>query len=247
MRIVLTNDDGIDAPGIASLAGVLEDFGEVWIVAPATGVSGCGHSATEGSFRVFELSPRRYAVDGKPADCTRVALHLLRGEVDWVFSGINDGGNLGVDVYHSGTVAAVREAAFRGIPGFALSHYKDRALREKDWKRAGLWAREVIADLIQRPRPSAGFWNVNFPCPPEASTAKPELALCELEESALPLEYLVEGNVYHYHGRYSMRSRVSGSDVHQCFGGKITASYVAPFGYCLKAGDAAASREALAR
>ncbi len=245
MRLVLTNDDGIDAPGIAALAGVLGEFGEVWIFAPATGASGCGHAASEGSFRVFELSPRRYAVDAKPADCTRVALHRLKGEVDWVFSGINDGGNLGVDVYHSGTVAAVREAAFRGIPGFALSHYKDRTLQEKDWKRASAWARHVIAELMARPRPRVGYWNVNFPCPPESSNELPALVHCGLEESALPVDYLVEGNTYHYHGRYSLRPRVTGSDVHQCFGGKITATYVSPFELYVNTEEPEAAREAM--
>lgn len=245
MRIVLTNDDGIDAPGIAALATALEEFGEVWTVAPATGMSGCGHSATESSFRVFHLGPRRYAVEGTPADCTRVGLHLLQGEVDWVFSGINDGGNLGVDVYHSGTVAAVREAVLRGVSGFALSHYRDRALTEKDWKRAARWARDVIEDLLSRPQSELGYWNVNFPCPPESVQALPDLAFCELDTSALPLEYLVDGNVYRYHGRYTLRARQQGGDVAACFGGKIAASYVLPVERCADI-SAGASHEALA-
>jgi 5'-nucleotidase len=229
VKIVLTNDDGIDAPGIAALSTVLEDFGEVWTFAPTTSMSGCGHAASEGSFQVLQVSPRRYAVDGKPADCTRVALHLLNGEVDWVFSGINDGANLGVDVFHSGTVAAVREAAFRGIPGFALSHYKSRVLEDSDWVRAAQWARHAIAQLIERPRPTAGYWNVNFPCPPQSDTSTPDLLFCPLEESPLPVSYIVEGDTFHYGGRYSQRARVPGSDVYHCFGGKITATYVSPF------------------
>ena len=232
VRIVLTNDDGIDAPGIAALSETLASFGEVWIVAPATGASGCGHSVNEGSFRVFELGPRRYAVEGTPADCTRVGLHILNGEVDWVFSGINDGGNLGVDVYHSGTVAAVREAAFRGVPGFAISHYRDRALTEKDWVRAANWARSVIAELTTLPRREPGFWNVNFPCPPESTTTLPETTFCSLDNAALPLDYLVDGNVYRYHGRYAQREKHPGRDVHVCFGGRITASYVIPGERC---------------
>lgn len=232
MRIVLTNDDGIDAPGILALASALEGFGEVWTIAPATGMSGCGHSATEGSFRVFHLGTRRYAVEGTPADCTRVGLHMLKGEVDWVFSGINDGGNLGVDVYHSGTVAAVREAVMRGVPGFALSHYRDRALTEKDWQRAARWAREVIGELLARPQAEAGYWNVNFPCPPESKDSLPERVFCELDTAALPLEYLVDGNVYRYHGRYTQRERQQGGDVQACFGGKIAASYVLPVERC---------------
>jgi 5'-nucleotidase len=235
VRILLTNDDGIDATGIAALAEALRDVGDVFTVAPATGMSGCGHAASEGAFRVFRLDERRYAVEGTPADCTRVGLHLLDGKVDWVFSGINDGGNLGVDVYHSGTVAAVREAVMRGVPGFAVSHYRDRALTEKDWKRAASWARGVVADLIARPRTELGYWNVNLPCPPESSTAVPELVLCELDASPLPLSYLVEGNLYRYHGRYSLRQRQPGKDVAVCFGGSIAASYVLPVERCAAA------------
>ncbi len=229
---MLTNDDGIDAPGIAALAEALGHFGEVWTVAPATGMSGCGHSASEGSFRVFNLSERRYAVEGTPADCTRVGLHLLRGDLDWVFAGINDGGNLGMDVYHSGTVAAVREAVMRGVRGFAISHYRDRALTEKDWKRAASWAPAVVRDLLARPRAELGFWNVNLPCPPETLATMPELVVCDLDASPLPLDYLVEGNVYRYHGRYKLRERQPGRDVATCFGGRISASYVLPGERC---------------
>lgn len=229
VRIVLTNDDGIDAPGIASLAKALESFGEVWIFAPAAGVSSCGHGVSEGAFRVFQLGPRRYAVDGKPADCTRVAMHLLKDSIDWVFSGINDGGNLGVDVYYSGTVAGVREAAFRGIPAVAFSHYKDRPLREKDWLRAANWAQAVIPQILERSCPPGGFWNVNFPCPLAATTELPEIVECALEEAPLPLDYLVEGDVFRYHGRYARRARSAGSDVQQCFAGNISVSYLHPF------------------
>jgi 5'-nucleotidase len=232
VRIVLTNDDGIDAPGIAAMARALEGLGEVWTVAPATGMSGCAHSATEGSFRVFELGVRRYAVEGTPVDCTRVGMHLLGGKVDWVVSGINDGGNLGVDVYHSGTVAAVREAVMRGVRGFAISHYRDRALTEKDWQRAARWAREVFTTLAARPRNEAGYWNVNLPCLAESVQTQPETVFCQLDRGALPLEYLVDGNVYRYHGRYTLRERQPGGDVEACFGGSISASYVLPAEPC---------------
>jgi len=233
VRFLLTNDDGVNAPGIAALSTALEELGEVYTVAPATGVSGCGHSATEADFRVFQLGPQRYAVEGTPADCTRVGLHLLRGEVDWVFSGINDGGNLGVDVYHSGTVAAVREAVLRGVPGFALSHYRDRVLTEKDWARAIRWAKFAVKELLARPQEQPGYWNVNLPCPPESSSTTPEIAFCHLDGAALPLQYLVDGNVYRYHGRYTLRDRNPGGDVEACFSGKIAASFVLPVERCL--------------
>jgi 5'-nucleotidase len=228
VRILLTNDDGIDAIGLLTLRPVLAEFGEVTVVAPVSGMSGCSHSASEGSFRVFRLEERRLAVEGTPADCVRVALHLFPGEFDFVFAGINDGGNLGTDVYHSGTVAAVREAVLRGLPGMALSHYRNRALTERDWRRAAAWARETIRALSAQPREEAGFWNVNFPCPPEGDSELPEIVSCPVEMAPLPVDYLIDGNEFRYHGRYSMRGRSEGSDVALCFSGKIAASFLAP-------------------
>jgi len=228
MRILLTNDDGIDAIGLTTLRAVLSPLGEVTVVAPATGMSGCSHAATESTFRVFHLEPRRLAVEGTPVDCIRVALHLFPGEFDWVFSGINDGSNLGTDVYHSGTVAAVREGVFRGIPGIALSHYRSRPLTDRDWRRAAEWSNATVRTLLAIPRPELGYWNVNFPCPPESYSGLPEISACPLEMAPLPASYLVEGNQFRYHGRYSLRGSTPGSDVAACFSGKTSVTYIIP-------------------
>ncbi|NEO28396.1 MAG: 5'/3'-nucleotidase SurE, partial [Kamptonema sp. SIO4C4] len=119
MVLILTNDDGIEAPGIQALHNAVQ--GDGIIIAPHQQLSGCGHQVTTSdSFRVEKRTPSHYAVEGTPADCTRVALaQLYPKQINWVLSGINAGGNMGVDVYISGTVAAVREAAFHGIPGIA--------------------------------------------------------------------------------------------------------------------------------
>ncbi len=112
MQILLTNDDGIDAEGLQSLARELSGVGKVIIVAPARGCSCCGHSVTTASpLVVREVREDQFAVEGWPADCVRVAIHHLKLEPDWVLSGINHGGNLGVDILMSGTVAAAREAS----------------------------------------------------------------------------------------------------------------------------------------
>ncbi|MCU0537977.1 MAG: 5'/3'-nucleotidase SurE, partial [Hydrococcus sp. Prado102] len=110
MTLIITNDDGIDAPGIRALYKALNNQGI--IVAPKDHLSGCGHQVTTTRpIHLQKRSPNEYAVDGTPADCTRLAITHIAPETKWVLSGINAGGNLGIDTYISGTVAAVREAA----------------------------------------------------------------------------------------------------------------------------------------
>src|SRR5262245_38460098 len=110
MKLLLTNDDGIDAPGIQALVQAAQALGEPVVVAPMQAHSGCSHRVTtEEPIRVQQRSPSSYAVEGTPADCVRLALHSIAPETTWVLSGINAGGNLGADVHISGTVAAVRE------------------------------------------------------------------------------------------------------------------------------------------
>ena len=137
MRIaLLSNDDGIDAAGLSALRSVAgELFDEVWVVAPVSQMSQIGHRVTTDTpIRYEQRGDRAFAISGTPADCIRVALaSLLPAAPDWVFSGINHGGNLGRhDFAISGPVAAVREAAFQGIPGVAVSHYLRRGLTV-DW------------------------------------------------------------------------------------------------------------------
>src|SRR5262245_42279778 len=129
MKLLLTNDDGIDAPGLEALLGAAAALGEAVVVAPDEHLSGCSHRVTTGRpIRVERRGEGRHAVCGTPADCVRVGLHGLAPEARWVLAGINEGGNLGADVHHSGTVAAVREAVLHGVPGIALSHYHRRGL-----------------------------------------------------------------------------------------------------------------------
>ena len=123
MTLILTNDDGIDAPGIRALLKAVEGQ-KVIVAAPVDHLSGCGHQVTTTkAINVHRRSVTEYAIAGTPADCTRIALSNLCPEAKFVLSGINAGGNMGADVYISGTVAAVREAAFHGVSGIAVSHY----------------------------------------------------------------------------------------------------------------------------
>jgi 5'-nucleotidase len=221
MRLLLTNDDGIDAPGLHALESAAREFGEVVVVAPADAHSGCGHRVTtDSAMRVERHGPGRLAVHGTPADCVRVALHGLVPAVDWVLAGINAGGNLGADVHHSGTVAAVREAVLHGRPGVALSHYRRRGLAY-DWDRTGRCALRVLRDLLPTPPAPGVFWNVNFPHLNAADPDPPVIA-CSLDPSPLPLSYRCDGDLWHYDGDYHGRSRRPGADVDVCFGGQIS-------------------------
>src|SRR5260370_30058625 len=121
MRFILTNDDGIDAPGLRALEEAARQIGEVIVVAPAEPQSGCSHRVTTSALiRIHPAGPNRFAVEATPADCVRVALHRFGPEPTWVLSGVNEGGNLGADVHHSGTVAAVRAARLHGWTAAAL-------------------------------------------------------------------------------------------------------------------------------
>ncbi|MDA1312547.1 MAG: 5'/3'-nucleotidase SurE [Acidobacteria bacterium] len=227
MKFLLTNDDGIEAPGLKALERLVAGFGhgggpeDRLVIAPSSPASGISHATTtDGPLRVNRLGARRHSVDGTPADCVRVALHRHAGEFDWVLAGVNNGGNLGIDVYHSGTVAAVREAAIHGLPGIAISHYHNHPLGDADWERAIRWAGPVIEDLIARPWLPGQFWNVNLPAPDLAPDA-PEVVHCSLDPSPLVLSFREEQDLLHYDGRYSLRPRRDGMDVDVCFGGRI--------------------------
>ncbi len=217
MKIVVTNDDGIDAPGLASLLTVAERFGEVYVIAPAEEHSAGGHRVTvKGAIRVEQLGRTRFRVHGTPADCARLALTELVPSAAWLLAGINEGGNLGADVYMSGTVAAAREAALLGCGAVAMSQYVRRAL-PLDWRVAEHRTELVLTRLLaSAPQPGV-YWNVNLP----HVDGDPELVECPLDPSAMHVQYRREGDGYVYGGSYHERPRRSGTDVETCFGGAI--------------------------
>ena len=241
MIVLLTNDDGIDAPGLAALEAACRGQPcRLLIVAPKEPHSGCGHRVTTDRPLVLEqVGPDRFHVDGTPADCVRLALTTLlrpagatsaggaddRPVVDWVLSGINAGGNLGVDIHHSGTVAAAREAALHGVRALAASHYHRRE-EPIDWARAAAWMAEVLDDVLTVPLAGGEFWNVNFPHPLGAgsSMARPPVVECRIDPSPLPLGYTSEPEGWRYRSRYQERQRVADGDVAACFGGAISLS-----------------------
>jgi 5'-nucleotidase len=226
MKLLLTNDDGIDAPGLEALVQAACGLGDLVTAAPLDAHSGCGHRVTTTQpIRVEARAADRFAVHGTPADCVRVSLHSLAPDIDWVLAGVNEGGNLGADVHHSGTVAAVREAVLHGKRGIAISHYRKRGW-DIDWARAARWVRPLLEHLLRELAAPGIFWNINLPHL-AAAAADPQAVICPLDAAPLPLSFRQEGELLHYNGNYHDRARSPGSDVDVCFGGKIAVTRVA--------------------
>ncbi|MBW4581551.1 MAG: 5'/3'-nucleotidase SurE [Tildeniella nuda ZEHNDER 1965/U140] len=221
MTLVLTNDDGIDAPGIRSLLKAVSQLnGNAIIVAPQAPHSGCGHQVTTTKpIHVQQRSTVEYAIGGTPADCVRIALNHCVSDAHWVLSGINAGGNLGSDVYISGTVAAVREAALYRIPGVAISQYRQGG-RAIDWAIAAQLTTHVLQALFARDWEPGTYWNVNLPHL-DASEPIPDIVFCQPCTQPLPGNYRIEGDYFYYAGEYAKRQRDTGSDVDVCFSGHI--------------------------
>ena len=229
MRLLVTNDDGIDAPGIAALVELAGEFGEPIVAAPAQCWSGCGHRLmTDRPIEVTEIRPRWFRIDAFPADCVRLAVHHLVGPVDVVLAGINDGGNLGADVHVSGTVAAAREAALFRIPSIAISQYRARRGRTL-WEDSRELARQALTRALEQ-REAGVVWNINLPDRrPETLEISDRSWIreiscveCGLDPHPLPWEYRREGDRFVYAGDYQQRARESGTDVDRCFAGAIT-------------------------
>ncbi len=225
MHVLLTNDDGITAPGLIALEDAVTQLGwQFTIVAPAFEQSQCGHRVTTHQpLNVDTLAHNRHAVHGTPADCVRLALFALNVKPDLVLSGINAGGNMGQDIVISGTVAAAREAAYHGIRSMALSHYMIRELGV-DWQRTASWIAALLEETHAQPQPPGNYWNINLPhLPPNESSLPPRLT-CPPARSPLNVSYSKAAHGYTYSAAYASRPRDPGSDVEACFSGNIAVS-----------------------
>ncbi len=172
MRILIVNDDGIRSAGLISLARMAVKLGEVWVVAPESQCSAMSHRISvfgavgvqpEPDFPVSGV--KAYSISGSPADCVKVALaYIMKERPDVVFSGINNGYNVGIDILYSGTVGAAMEALVSGIPAIAFSNRTNEDQRVSD-----RYLLPVARDLLAREISAYEIWNVNFPsCDPEA-------------------------------------------------------------------------------
>lgn len=216
LKIVLTNDDGIDAPGLDALVQCLRKLGKAIIVAPQHAQSGIAHRVTtRDPIRINRLGQNRHSVDGTPADCARIALKVIAPDANWLISGINAGANLGSDVYNSGTVAAAREAAILGYRAVAVSQYiaKDQQV---NWAITGYHAQRVLQMLFGRDPGSGYFWNVNLPHPLRMDS---EIAyqFCGLDTHPHKYVYRQTGAELFYDGSIHERPRDPGKDVAVCF------------------------------
>jgi 5'-nucleotidase len=174
MHILVTNDDGVLAPGLLALAQELRSLGKVTVLAPDHNWSASGHVKTlDRPLRVKEVAladgTPALTTDGAPSDCVALALlGLLPEPVDLVVSGINPYANLGHDVTYSGTVTAAMEAAIGGVRGIAISlNSAENHLGRLDYGPAARFARQIAAQVLARGLPPATILNVNVPCIPE--------------------------------------------------------------------------------
>ena len=167
MRILVTNDDGIHAPGLEHLERVAQALGaETWTVAPETDQSGVAHSMSlNDPLRLRQVGDRRYAVRGTPTDCVLMAVrHVLPQPPDLILSGINKGQNLAEDITYSGTVAAAIEGTILGVPSFALSQaYAFAPDTHPPYETAEALAPDLIRRLSRLELPRGTFLNINFP------------------------------------------------------------------------------------
>jgi 5'-nucleotidase len=178
VRILLTNDDGVFAPGLAAMERQLRHLGEVVVVAPATEQSGVGHSITYLTPLICKSIHRdgrhwAWAVDGSPADCVKLAIGELYHDrpIDLVVSGINNGLNAGINVIYSGTVAAAVEGAFFGVTSVAVSLEYDE---DADFDTAAVIARNVVGGIARQGEARGGLFNLNIPT---AATESPREVL----------------------------------------------------------------------
>ncbi|MCF4164433.1 5'/3'-nucleotidase SurE [Zavarzinia compransoris] len=168
LRILVSNDDGIHAPGLKVLIRIAKAIStDVWVVAPETEQSGASHSLTLTSpLRIRKAGAKRYAVSGTPTDCVMMAIdRLIKGrKPDLVLSGVNRGGNIGEDVTYSGTIAAAMEGTMLGVPSIAMSQVlgfdRDKPVQ---WACAAAHGAAVVRRLLETGWPDDVLINVNFP------------------------------------------------------------------------------------
>ncbi len=224
--VLLTNDDGYDAPGLRALVEAFRSRAEIVVAAPATEQSGKGHSITTSAEPIFLRSHRQpdgalwYAIEAPPATCVRLAVEsLLPRRPDLVISGINRGENLGITVYLSGTVGAAREAAIVGLPAIAVSM---RGNRQEDYAAAAAFVVGLVDQLQQKQALRPGlFLNVNVPAGERRGVRLARLSLLATHEDYERRES-PRGRVYYWSRWRPLEDDAEGTDVWAFARGYVT-------------------------
>jgi len=222
MRILITNDDGIHAPGLRACEKIARAISnDVWIVAPETDQSGVSHSLSlNDPLRLREVGERHFAVKGTPTDCVIMGVrHVMKQAPDVVLSGVNRGRNAAEDVTYSGTVAAAMEGTVLGIPSFALSQAYAMSTRHTPyWDTAITHAPDLIRKVLATGMPRDVLVNINFPdCPPEDVAGIAVTAQGKRDQELLRIEARHDGrgNPYYWiaFGRGGIAGAANGSDL----------------------------------
>jgi len=206
MRILVTNDDGIDAPGLEILTDAARSLSsDVWIVAPATEQSGQSHAVTlTDPLRVAHLDGQRFAVSGTPADCVAVAMSaIMDSPPDLVVSGVNQGFNIANDMLYSGTVGAAMQAATAGVRSIAFSQAYQRLGQEKEadiWDAARTHCASTLKTLVDLDVGAKTVLNVNFPpCPASEVTGLASVRQGERTVHEIYTDDRIDGRGHAYH------------------------------------------------
>lgn len=235
MKILLTNDDGVYAKGIKTLYEALKSEHDVTVVAPLGQCSSTGHTISlDRPLRMDKIEENIYGIDGFPADCTFMALgEVMRGQKpDLVISGVNKGGNLGQDIYYSGTVAAAREATFHGLPAIAMSLTTEFSEYGKNhFENAVPLIKSMLKHKIHEQIREHTVLNVNIPDVPISDIKGMEFAPLGKRHYSNEVERRVDARGRDYFwvvGRYSGYHNFDdqGSDCHLIHNNKISFTYL---------------------
>lgn len=231
LRILLSNDDGINAPGLKCLERIARKLSDdIWIVAPETEQSGASHSLTlHHPLRLRQISKRKFAVAGTPTDCVVLAIAEIMNEnlPDLLLSGVNRGANLADDVTYSGTIAAAMEGTVLGIPSISMSQtwgFSDSPVVK--WATAEQHAPPIIRKLIKAGWPKDVLININFPDEDAAKQLTVEItSQGRRDQSLLEMDKRVDrrGIPYYWTGFQRVRSNPpAGTDLHAIYAGNIS-------------------------
>ncbi len=237
MRILITNDDGISAPGLAVAEAIAAELagpgGEVWTIAPVFEQSGVSHAISYvRPMRIEKVGERRWTVEGSPADCVLAAVFEVLKEAppDLILSGVNRGHNVAEDTVYSGTVGGAMEGAIQGVPSIALSQYYGRGTATADgFDSARAFGASVCRRLLEQEswplEPCATFYNVNFPPVPAAEVKGIRATFQGIRAASFGVQPQVAPNGRTYlwltHARGNADT-LPGSDSRECHDGYVT-------------------------